>query len=41
MVENIEKFGAELSGEALLEFHLFDHGNIPILEPQVAEVISS
>src|ERR1700726_5283661 len=37
MVEHIEKLSAELGGEPFLEFFIFDHGNIPILEAGVAE----
>jgi len=40
MVENIEELGAELGGEAFLEFRLLEDGNIPVLEPQVAEAVT-
>ena len=40
MVENIEELGAELSGEAFLEFRLLEDGDIPVPEPQVAEAVT-
>ena len=40
MVENIEKFGAELGGEAFLDFRFLHHRQIPVLETQVAEDIA-
>ena len=40
MVEDIEKLGAELGGEAFLDFRFLDHGHIPVFETQVAEVVT-
>jgi len=40
VVENIEELGAELGGEAFLEFEILDHRNIPILETRVAEDVT-
>src|ERR1700720_2747770 len=41
MIENVEKFGAELRAETLAELPHLRHGEIPVAESGVVEFIAS